>query len=195
MVKQIIRVPGKEHLSEYLDYIQSQFPTGSFVLNKKLTGCGATTMVLKNSWPIILCSPRSELNHCKANAPEFIGRVHEFRPCDDRNTSVFELQERMMEYIRKTDLGNPFTGYAPKIIVTYDSFKHVVQRLAEEGILDQFHIVVDEFQTLFTDAAFKGDVEMEFLQSGIYRPGHVPVATPFMETISIASPIRQSPLR
>ena len=182
MVKQIIRVPGKEHLSEYLDYIQSHFPTGSFVLNKKLTGCGATTMVLKNSWPIILCSPRSELNHCKANAPEFIGRVHEFRPCDDRNTSVFELQERMMEYIRKTDLGNPFNGYAPKIIVTYDSFKHVVQRLAEEGILDQFHIVVDEFQTLFTDAAFKGDVEMEFLYNlGFTDQVMYLSATPFME--------------
>jgi anti-sigma B factor antagonist len=40
-----------------------------------------------------------------------------------------------------------------------------MQGLKEMGLLDQFRFVVDEFQTLFTDAAFRGDVEAEFMEN------------------------------
>ena len=46
MQKSIITVPGKLHLDNYRNQIQSQFPSSSFILDKKLTGCGATTMIL-----------------------------------------------------------------------------------------------------------------------------------------------------
>ena len=171
MRKQTIIIPGASHLDTFRALVESQFPAGSFVLDKKLTGCGATTMFLRDGIYTILVSPRILLMDCKANDPEFIGLVHEFRKADDRTSSVFDLQNRMMDYIRKMELKqyNPFTQEsdfkAPKILVSYDSFKHVAQRLSQEGILGKFRIVVDEFQTLMTDAAYRGPVEMEFMQN------------------------------
>lgn len=188
MIKKQIYVNGISKLDEYRNAVESQFPAGSFVLDKKLTGCGATTMFLRDGYYTILCSSRIELMRCKAQDPEFIGIVHEFRPSDDRTSSVFELQNRMMDYIRKMELKyqNPFTNEAdvkyPKILVSYDSFKHVAERLSQEGILDKFRIVVDEFQTLYTDAAFKGHVEMEFLQNLSYSNQIIFLsATPYLE--------------
>jgi len=145
-------------------------------------------MFLRDGHYTILCSPRLELMHCKANDPEFIGIIHEFRKSEDITSSVYDLQNRMMNYIRimENAYQNPFVKEPekkyPKILVSYDSFKHVAQRLAKEGILGKFRIVVDEFQTLFTDAAFKGDVEMEFLQNLSYSNQIIFLsATPYME--------------
>lgn len=129
MRKQTIIIPGVSHLDSFRDYVESQFPAGSFVLDKKLTGCGATTMFLRDGIYTILVSPRILLMDCKASDPEFKGLVHEFRKADDRSSSVFELQNRMMDYIRQIELRqyNPFTQKAnpraPKILVSYDSFK------------------------------------------------------------------------
>ena len=188
MKKQKIIVPGVSHLDTFRALVESQFPAGSFVLDKKLTGCGATTMFLRDDIYTILVSPRILLMDCKANDPEFIGLIHEFRKANDRSSSVFELQNQMMDYIRQIELKqyNPFTQetnyMAPKILVSYDSFKHVAQRLAQEGILDRFRIVVDEFQTLLTDAAYRGPVEMELMQN-LKHVGNVIFlsATPYLE--------------
>ncbi len=188
MQKQIIKVSGKSKLDDYRQEVESQFPAGSFILDKKLTGCGATTMFLRDDYYTILCSPRLELMHCKANDPEFIGLIHEFRKADDRTSSVFDLQNQMMDYIRQMELkyNNPFTKpeeyKAPKILVSYDSFKHVAERLEQEGILGKFRIVVDEFQTLMTDAAYRGNVEIEFLQNLSYSNQIIFLsATPYLE--------------
>ena len=51
----------------------------------------------------------------------------------------------------------------PKILVTVDSFKHVVEVLDRENILGDFTVLVDEFQCLMSDASFKGDTDLEFL--------------------------------
>ena len=198
MNKLTITVNGISKLDAYRNAVESQFPAGSFVLDKKLTGCGATTMFLRDGYYSILCSPRLELMHCKANDPEFKGLVHEFRKSEDRSTSVFELQNQMMDYIKQMERAyqNPFTPEAarkyPKILVSYDSFKHVAQRLAQEGILDRFRIVVDEFQTLMTDAAFKGDVEIEFIQNLSYSNQIIFLsATPYLENYLDQIPLFQ----
>ena len=189
MQKKSIYINGSSKLDAYRTAVESQFPAGSFILDKKLTGCGATTMFLRDGYYTILCSPRLELMHCKANDPEFKGIVLEFRPSEDRTTDVFELQSRMMDYIRNMERAyqNPFIKpgdpvYYPKILVSYDSFKHVAQRLTQEGILDRFRIVVDEFQTIFTDAAFKGATEIEFIQNLSYSNQIIFLsATPYLE--------------
>ena len=165
MKKQTIIIPGVSHLDTFRALVESQFPAGSFILDKKLTGCGATTMVLRDGYYTIILCPRVLLIDCKAHDPEFIGKVHEFRKADDRRSSVLELQNQMMDYIRKTELGNPFSNLVPKILVTYDSFKYVAERLTQEGIFDRFRVVVDEFQTLMTDAAYRGPIEMEVMEN------------------------------
>ena len=50
-----------------------------------------------------------------------------------------------------------------KILVTYDSFHHVKEALQEIGALDDFQVVVDEFQSILVDVKFKSNTEMEFL--------------------------------
>ena len=139
---------GIFHLSDCKN-IQSQFPQGSFILDKTITGCGATTMFLSDNIPTILCSARLELMHCKANAPEFFGKVHEFRKFGDYSSSVLTLENSMMDYVWSN--AYPFSGNTPKILVSYDSFKHVAQALSDNNLLGSFRIVVDEAQTLFTD--------------------------------------------
>ena len=180
MNKKEIYIPeGIFHLND-CQGLQSQFPQGSFILDKTITGCGATTMFLSDDIPTILCSARLELMHCKANAPEFYGKVHEFRKFGDRSSSVLTLENEMMDYIISfPPFGSPF---APKILVSYDSFKHVAQALAEKQQLGRFRIVVDEAQTLFTDASFKGDVEIEFLENLKHNSQVIFLsATPYIE--------------
>jgi hypothetical protein len=79
-------------------------------------------------------------------------------------------------------------------LVTYDSFKHVKDCLQHlyydegnhsagyENILDRFQIVVDEFQSIFIDARFKSDAEIELLKQlkGIQRVCFVS-ATPMLD--------------
>ena len=163
--QQIIIARIVEHLSQISQEVQSQFPLGSFILDKKLTGCGATFMVLADSIPTILCSPRIELIRSKADNPYFKGFVHLFRDPDDRTTPVMDLELRLKDYVENTPLINPYNNRAQKIITTYDSFKHVAQKLYDLGRLYKYRIVVDEAQTLMTDSGFKGDVEMEFLHN------------------------------
>ena len=177
MNKKYINIPKNiYHLADYTD-LQRQFPKGSFILDKTVTGCGATTMFLSDATPTILCSARVELMHCKANAPEFKGKIHEFRQFHDYKTPVIELENQTVDYIYRCQ------SITPKILVSYDSFKHVAQVLSEQGMLQKFRIVVDEAQTLFTDASFKGDVEIEFLEN-IIKSGCDIVylsATPYIE--------------
>ena len=180
MEKKKIYIPEKiYHLSE-CQGIQSQFPQGSFILDKTITGCGATTMFLSDNISTILCSPRVELMHCKANSPEFIGKVHEFRKFGDYSTPVIDLENRLIQYVNNCN--SPFGRSVEKILVSYDSFKHVAQVLAEKHILERFRIVVDEAQTLFTDASFKGDVEIEFLENLCQMDNVIFLsATPYIE--------------
>ena len=48
-----------------------------------------------------------------------------------------------------------------KIIVTYDSFRHVVDALKQYIV--NFFVVVDEFQSIFVDSRFKSTTESEFV--------------------------------
>ncbi len=63
MIKQVIKVPsGIQFLNELNNF---ELPNG--VLNKELTGCGATTIALTDKHPTIICSPRNELIRNKAS--------------------------------------------------------------------------------------------------------------------------------
>lgn len=54
-------------------------------------------------------------------------------------------------------------GLGCKILVTYDSFRHIKDLLKELKLLNRFQIVVDEFQSIFIDSRFKSDTEIELL--------------------------------
>lgn len=75
-----------------------------------------------------------------------------------------------------------FKGKAPKICVTYDSFKKVKEVLKELGMVDKFYYIVDEFQVIFTDSRFKPNTEIEFVThlKDLQKVSFVS-ATPYME--------------
>ena len=181
MQKYFIDLPeGLHYLEDYGELESRLFKHGTCILNKAVTGCGATTMFLADPLPTILCSPRKALMFCKANSKRFKDKIYLFRnEKDPDDASVIDLENRMMEYIRECDR----QGVSPKILVSYDSFRHVLQRLHEDGSLGRYQIIVDEAQALFTDAAFKGDVSIEFLENLQGKTNRIIYmsATPYLE--------------
>jgi hypothetical protein len=180
MNKQTISIPeGIFYLTDDPS-LSGKLPDCSYILNKVMTGCGATTFFLLDNKATVLSVPRRELAFCKANSSLFKGKVHLFGSCSyetkkDTSTVVDKIND-MKSYINTS-------SQMPKIIVTYDSTKHVIQGLRELGCLQCFRFVVDEFQTIFTDAAFRGDVEVEFMEN-LNNTGSQVVflsATPYLE--------------
>ncbi|MCR4564766.1 MAG: hypothetical protein K5651_01610 [Bacteroidales bacterium] len=171
---------GLHFLEDYKELEPQILSYGTCVLNKVVTGCGATTMFLADPLPTILCSPRKALMFCKANSKRFKGRIYLFRnETDPDDAEPIDLMNRMMEYIRDCNRQR----VAPKVLVSYDSFPNVARALIQDGSLGRFQIIVDEAQTLFTDAAFKGDVSIEFLENlqGMTNRIIYMSATPYLE--------------
>ena len=163
MNKRIISIPeGVFYLTDY-QYLSSQLTDRYYILNKVMTGCGATTFFLSDNKATVLSVPRRELAFCKANSSKFKGKVFLFASesygTNKDTSTVMDKINAMQKYVQNCN------SEVPKIIVTYDSTKHVIQGLKELNCLNCFRFVVDEFQTIFTDAAFRGDVEVEFMEN------------------------------
>ena len=189
---------GKRIWSDY-DIANYQEP---HILNKTLTGCGFTEYCISCPHSIVLISPRRFL--LKNKFDQHPRDVYYFQNNDevsidyeldvnDDKKGIQQKAEKMEEGKNVTlknldDLKSAFratirahrmcTPYKPlKILVTYDSFKHVKDCLQHlyydesdhkagyENILDRFQIVVDEFQSIFIDARFKSDAEIELLDA------------------------------
>ena len=73
--------------------------------------------------------------------------------------SILRYKAKIRNYIDNCQYENK----PCKILVTYDSFRHVKDVLVEDGIIDKFQVVVDEFQSMLIDARFKSDTEIELL--------------------------------
>ena len=179
-----IEIPkGIFYLGNYPQLLQSLPSSGRYVFNKVMTGCGATTMFLDDPVPTVLCSPRKELIHCKANSGRYFGKVHLFGSRSDNVIDKINDVKNYIDTLRPTPFSTP--SHSPKILITYDSTKHIIQALSEMGLLGAFKFVVDEFQTLFTDAAFRGDTEAEFM-TNVKNPQINSVvfmsATPYLES-------------
>lgn len=61
-------------------------------------------------------------------------------------------KSEIANYINSTDI--------PKILVTYDSLYKILDIIID---MDNWHIVVDEFQCILTDSSLKSVTEMNFL--------------------------------
>lgn len=70
-----------------------------------------------------------------------------------------KLERELGDYITKMRrLGKP-----AKILVTYDSYRILKEILVGKGCLNDFQIIIDEFQSIFTDSRFKSNTELEFV--------------------------------
>ena len=209
MEKQKLEVPsGIRYMSEWEDYRIHSFP---HILNKQIPGCGYTEYCIRNSDDTILCSPRKILLQNKyeqhPDTTFLVVNTYESEVGTDKDLTKYprvrrtfgyrkpnlekikkeakqredffkELTYKISLYIKACRLNNK----PVKILVTYDSFRIVKDIIRHQDRLENFQIVVDEFQSIFTDSKFKSDTEMQFVYNlqGIQRVCYVS-ATPMIE--------------
>lgn len=177
---------GITYISEWKEYSLEdyQFP---HILNKTTCGCGFTEYCLTNDLDVILCSPRKillenkkdqhgdEVYFAKNNFSKALDFEKDFSSDSSRDLKpVKEYEEdpevtpedicKFKEEVRKYVLKRKIELKPSKILVTYDSFRHVKEALEEARLFGSFVVSVDEFQSILVDAAFKSTTENEFLR-------------------------------
>lgn len=189
MTKDVKYVPeGIKYISQWGDY---QLPTGKCIVDKSICGCGYTEYCISKTNPdhVILCSPRialldgkfkkhkkdpglfyysSELlkkdfeTDYKSRGGSVSPRSKSF-DIDAYNKEKFRFTANLL---RKHYDNCVMMGQPCKILVTYDSFHSVKNILTSGseglGILQNFKVVVDEFQSIFLDAFYKSKTENVF---------------------------------
>lgn len=209
MQRQKLEVPsGIRYMSEWEDYRIHSFP---HILNKQIPGCGYTEYCIRNSDDTILCSPRKILLQNKyeqhPDTTFLVVNTYESEVGTDKDLTKYPRVRRTFGYKKpnlekikreskqKEDFfkeltykistyikGCRFNNRPVKILVTYDSFRIVKDIIRHQDSLENFQIVVDEFQSIFTDSKFKSDTEMQFVYNlqGIQRVCYVS-ATPMID--------------
>ena len=201
MNKQVINVPqGIRYISEWNGFRLNDFP---HILDKKIPGCGFTEWAITNNEDLVLCSPRKILlqNKYDQHKGEVFLVVNEYEKVIDSGRDlaskkpsmpkdqVFD-EEAKKEYFKKlthdllTYIKDRHYWKKPvKILVTYDSFKLIYDILHFDLSMQNYRVVVDEFQSIFTDSRFKPDTELIFMSylKKLKRVCFVSV-TPMMES-------------
>jgi hypothetical protein len=184
-----------------------ELPNKPSIIDKKVPGCGFTEYCLTNNENVVLCSPRKLLLNNKYR--QHLGEVFYVENKLDQDETVdkdlekvtraalipiTKLEDEVEERERVNILNSlkaeieqyinsrVFNAKPVKLLVTYDSFKIVKEVLKGLGTLQNYRIVVDEFQSIFTDSRFKADTEIEFLAflQGIDKVNFVS-ATPMID--------------
>jgi len=147
-----------EERVEYLKEIMLDLPVGLF--NKKITGCGATSLVLENNRDVIVVCPNIALIESKVNQ----------YPNAECPYEVFGVFGRIKdndidEYISKCEkMKQP-----KKIMVTYNSISKVMKTI---GDVSSYKIVVDEFHEILLSGGFRNETIKNLLMK---LSGHVDV--------------------
>lgn len=132
-----IKVPT--NVNYLTDWVGFELPEG--ILNKGVTGCGATSVAIKDEHKTIICSPR--INLIKNKVGQHEGLLGVFG--DVKNDEI-------MAYLEKSD--------KPKIMVTYDSMPRLSKLLDDKY---DWRVVVDEYQYLLIDSGFRSDKAIALL--------------------------------
>lgn len=183
MEKTFIEVPdGIKYLSEWNDF-WATMPKGHYIVNKGICGCGATEGFIRSDKKVILASPRKWLLYNKYSQ-HLEDNLHLYRFQGDKKkffesanctqNDVLAFQNNLSQYI--------YSG-GRKILTTYDSLCKVMEALYDSGEnLENWTVMVDEFQLIFHDCQFKADTEWGFTQLLQQFPTVVYLsATPFLE--------------
>lgn len=116
-----------------------ELPKG--ILNKGVTGCGATSVAIEDEHKTIICSPR--INLIKNKVGQHEGLLGVFG--DVKNDEI-------KAYLEKAE--------TPKIMVTYDSMPRLAKLIADKS---DWRVVVDEYQFLLIDSGFRSDKAIALL--------------------------------
>ena len=189
MIKNTIIVPrGIRYVSDW-EKLENGYSLSNYcfphILDKQITGCGFTEYCITNNMNIVLCSPRRVLLENKMDQHSKEPNVFYYKNdielqaysydrdlfskakaiLDPPEQEPADLKLQRFENLNReveSRIHN-FMNIGCKILVTYDSFRHVKEVLKRNNVLDNFYVVVDEFQSIFTDSKFKPDSEIELL--------------------------------
>ena len=129
-----------ENVAFLTDWNGFELPKG--ILNKGVTGCGATSVAIEDEHKTIICSPR--INLILNKHEQYAGTLAVYG-----NVTENEIRK----YLEQTD--------KPKILVTYDSLPKVARQIADKS---DWRVVVDEYKYILIDSSFKSDCENDFME-------------------------------
>ena len=137
----IIEAPiGARYLSEFEEFKET-LPSG--ILNKKETGCGATSVMLENNEHVIVCCPTIQL--IKSKESQYPNERCPYKLFGVMKGVTVQDIEAYIEWCM---------GKQPaKIMTTYDSFPRVAATIGDN--LKYCKIVVDEYQELLDAAIYR----------------------------------------
>lgn len=134
-----IKVPANVNfLNEWVDF---ELPRG--IVNKGITGCGATTLAIEDEHKTVICSPR--INLIKNKCQQHKGTLAVYG--DVRNGDI-------EDYLRNSP--------KPKLLATYDSIPRLNGLIKDKP---DWRVVVDEYQYLLIDSGFKSETEIALLET------------------------------
>ena len=182
----IIPVPANiRFMSQWKEFSIPDIP---HIMNKQIPGCGFTEYCITNSEDVILCSPRKILlqNKFEQHKDDVYLVVNErdkdvatdkdltiisknYGPSIKSNKKI-ELEDEESFFKRLTFEISTYIkdcryhNKPAKILVTYDSFRIVKDIVEYNDNISKFRIVIDEFQSIFTDSKFKSSTELTFME-------------------------------
>ena len=185
MKKITLNVPdGIKYLSEWKELWNLLPMNQHYILNKRICGCGATEAYIGSDRKVILASPRKQLIYNKYSQ-HLSDNLHLYRYQGNRE-KYFESKSYSEKdvFAFNDELGKYIKSGGKKILTTYDSLRKIKEVLvADEENLDEWTVVVDEFQAMFYDCQFKPTTEYEFGQIlGAFSTVVYLSATPFLES-------------
>lgn len=174
---------GIKYLSDMKGLFDNLPDKGHYIFNKKVCGCGATELFLGCDKKCILASPRKNLLYNKYSQ-HLSDNFHLFRYNGDKDKYFANGSISSSEtVIYKDNFRDYVRNGGTKILTTYDSLKHILEILQDEKqSIEEWNVVVDEFQVMFYDCHFKATTEYEFYKLLQSFPNVVFLsATPFLE--------------
>ncbi len=138
-IEKIKRIEVPENVEFLTNWNGFELPKG--ILNKGVTGCGATSVAIQDEHKTIICSPR--INLIKNKVGQHEGLLGVFG--DVKNDEI-------MAYLESTE--------TPKIMVTYDSMPRLAKLIDDKT---DWRVVIDEYQYLLIDSGFRSDKAIALL--------------------------------
>ena len=186
MHKITLNVPdGIRYLSGWHDLWNTLLPEGQhYILNKRICGCGATEAYLRSDRKVILASPRKHLLYNKYSQ-HLSDNLHLYRYQGDKKRYFENTGNTEKDILAfNNELGRYVQSGGRKILTTYDSLGKIVEVLISSGeCLQEWTVVVDEFQSMFCDCQYKATTEYEFsMILGMFSTVVYLSATPFLES-------------
>ena len=186
MHKITLNVPeGIRYLSDWHDLWNTLLPEGQhYILNKRICGCGATEAYLRSDRKVILASPRKHLLYNKYSQ-HLSDNLHLYRYQGDKKRYFENTGNTEKDILAfNNELGRYIQAGGRKILTTYDSLGKIQEVLISSGeCLQEWTVVVDEFQSMFCDCQYKATTEYEFsMILGMFSTVVYLSATPFLES-------------